>query len=238
MVTLGIVVFFLLMFQWPHLQKQTVDSLPFTGAALVLSLIYVLVYGWLQKEARENFDNLKDLMKGVIECDVNDIQEAYRHFKSTPDIEVTHIKEELRDFQKVTVNYIYDGKITGEMEIRCRAFSPTYYAIEFLSQVEEARRPIEVLQVLNHLEYFFSMNNLFELTRGKGKVSYCNEKPPKEQKEIDPYMPETGDLVNAKDPKDMEMSAAKELYQNVSRGREIRTVRPGKKKPKQFEGIN
>ena len=84
-------------------------------------------------------------MKGDIECDVNVIQEAHRYFKATPAIEVSHIKEELRDFQKVTVNYIYDGKITGEMEIRCRSFSPTYYAVEFLSQLEEARRPIEVL---------------------------------------------------------------------------------------------
>ena len=77
-----------------------------------------------------------------------------------------------------------------------------------------------------------SMNNLFELNRGKGKVSYCNEKPPPEQAPQDPYMPELNDLVKAKNPNDMAMSAAKELYQNESRGREIRTVRPAKKKPK------
>jgi hypothetical protein len=124
------------------------------------------------------------------------------------------------------------------MEIRCRAFSPTYYAVEFLSQLEEARRPIEVLQVLNHLEYFMSMNDLFELTRGKGKVSYCNDKAAPEETPLDPYMPATADLINADDANDPAMSAAKELYQNESRGREIRTVRPGKKKPKQYEGIN
>jgi len=98
------------------------------------------------------------------------------------------------------------------MEIRCRAFSPTYYAVEFLSQLEEARRPIEVLQVLNHLEYFMSMNNLFELGKGKGKVSYCNERQEPPKRPQDPYMPEVGDLVKAKAPNEKEMNAAKELY--------------------------
>jgi len=108
MLTLLAVLVFLLMFQWPHLQQQTLECLPFTGAALVLSGSYAAIYAFIQQESRENFDNLRDLMKGVIECDVTEIIDAYRHFKATPDIEISHIREELRSFQKVTINYIYD----------------------------------------------------------------------------------------------------------------------------------
>ena len=46
---------------------------------------------------------------------------------------MTHINDELREFQKVTVNYLYSDTFYGEMEFRCREFSPTYYAIEFMS---------------------------------------------------------------------------------------------------------
>lgn len=111
-------------------------------------------------------------MRGSIETDITELMDAYKHFKATPGISMTHINDELREFQKVTVNYLYNDTFYGEMEFRCREFSPTYYAIEFMSNVEEARRPIEVLQVLNSLEYFMSLNDYFENNRNKGKVTY------------------------------------------------------------------
>ena len=151
----------LVMFQAPHVQLQTIESFPFTLGAIFLMLLYYFVWKWYDENEKFNFDNLKDLMKGCIETEIVELQDAYRHFKNTPEIEITRIKEELRDFQKVTVNYIYDERFEGEMEFRCRPFSPNYYAIEFLSQIEEARATIEVIQVLNHLEYFMSMNDYF-----------------------------------------------------------------------------
>jgi hypothetical protein len=139
---------------------------------MLLAAIYVRYRQWELLEKAQSFDNVKDLMKGSIEADITELSDAYKHFKATPGIETTHINDELREFQKVTVNYLYNDTFYGEMEFRCREFSPTYYAIEFMSNIEEARRPIEVLQVLNSLEYFMSMNDYFENNRNKGKVTY------------------------------------------------------------------
>ena len=50
------------------------------------------------KEATQSFDNVKDLMKGAIETDIVEMQDAYRHFKATPGINVIAIKDELREF--------------------------------------------------------------------------------------------------------------------------------------------
>lgn len=175
-------------------------------------------------------------MKGCIETEIVELQDAYRHFKATPDIKVNSIKEELRDFQKVTVNYTYDARFVGEMEFRCRPFSPTYYATEFLSQIEEARRPIEVLQVLNHLEYFMSMNDYFETNRDKGKVSYARDRPPTETPQTELHILEPNALIKS-NMADGTMTAAKNLYTADPAGREVRVVPARKKEKKRSEAI-
>ena len=128
-----------------HLQLQSIYSLPFSVSTSILAYAYIRYREWELLEKAQSFDNCKDLMKGSIETDILEITDAYKHFKLTPGIHMTHINDELREFQKVTVNYLYADTFYGEMEFRCREFSPTYYAIEFMSNIEESRRPIEVM---------------------------------------------------------------------------------------------
>jgi len=65
---------------------------------VLLAAIYIALYYYLLKEATQSFDNVKDLMKGAIETDIVEMQDAYRHFKATPGINVIAIKDELREF--------------------------------------------------------------------------------------------------------------------------------------------
>jgi len=120
------------------------------------------------------------------------------------------------------------------MEFRCRPFSPTYYAIEFLSQIEEARIPIEVLQVLNHLEYFMSINGYFEMDKDKGKVSYGNQPQAKPAPQTELHVLEPKDQIKGKLAEGT-MTAAKNMYTDDPAGREVRYVQPKKKRPKQYE---
>ena len=92
---------------------------------------------------------------------------------------------------------------------------------------------IEVLQVLNHLEYFMSMNDYFETGRGKGKVSYDVDKVDIDPTaEVELHILEPSALAKA-NLVDGSMTAARGLYQNESHGREVRHVRLGKKAKKQ-----
>jgi len=98
------------------------------------------------------------------------------------------------------------------MEFRCRPFSVSYYAIEFLSQIEEATVVLEVLQVLNHLEYFMSMNDYFETNLDKGKVSYMGQTAPVAEAEgAELYVGEPNDKAK-KPPGPDTMNLANNLF--------------------------
>lgn len=173
-------------------------------------------------------------MKGSVEADITEITDAYKHFKATPGVHVVGIKDELREFQKVTANYIYDESFVGEMEFRCREFSPGYYAIEFLSNIEEARRPIEVLQVLNGLEYFMSLNDYFENNKNKGKVTYDYNLQKQETEHVDLNLLDNDNLVKEANA-DRAFMDAKAMGQDSVNGKEMRYVLPKKPKQRKYE---
>jgi len=173
-------------------------------------------------------------MKGSIEAEIQEITDAYRHFKATPGITITGIKDELREFSKVTANYVYDETFVGEMEFRCREFSPTYYAIEFLSNIEEARRPIEVLQVLNALEYFMSINDYFENNKNKGHVTYDYNPIKIETEMVDLNIMDYSKNVKEANAEKAFMQA-KAMGMDAKHGQETRYVLPKKVRYKYVE---
>ena len=91
------------------------------------------------------FDNVLDLVQGQIETDVDGLKEAYEHFKSSDKIQIVKVKEQLWNFQKVTVNYIFDKAFIGEMDFRYQRWTPEYHAKMFLNEINQAKYPIEVL---------------------------------------------------------------------------------------------
>ena len=66
---------------------------------------------------------VNDLVQGSIEASVVELEDAYRHFAGMPQIEIVGVTEQLRDFQKVTVHYVYDQAFIGEMDFRFRPWT-------------------------------------------------------------------------------------------------------------------
>ena len=123
------------------------------------------------------------------------------------------------------------------MEFRCRKFSPTYHAIEFLSNLEESRQVIEVLQCLNHLEYFMSLNDYFENDKNKGKVAYCYDPMKIETEHTDINLIESK-LLKDENADSSSFAQAKAMGMDGKNGREIRYVEYKKPlKKKQYEDI-
>ena len=121
------------------------------------------------------------------------------------------------------------------MEVRCREFTPTDYAIEFLSHIEEARRPIEVLQVLNSIESFMSLNDYFENNRNKGKVTFEYNPQKVETEHVDLNILENDNTVKA-DNAHKSFDQAKAMGMDAKHGREVRYVIA--KKPKKRKGFD
>lgn len=72
-----------------------------------MCVLFIVTINYFRSEDVQSFDNVRDLMKGVIETDVLEMQDAYLHFKATPNLRVIAIHDELKSFMKVTTNYIY-----------------------------------------------------------------------------------------------------------------------------------
>jgi len=99
----------------------------------------ILFHRYQKKEKMLMFDNVLDLVQGQIETDVNGLKEAYEHFKSSDKIQIVKVKEQLWDFQKVTVNYIFDKAFIGEMDFRYQRWTPEYHAKMFLNEINSAK---------------------------------------------------------------------------------------------------
>ena len=62
--------------------------------------------------------DMKDLIRGTIYSKPDKVIEAYKYFKKTPGIKIINIKEKIDDLNNITVNFIFEGKMIGEMQFQ------------------------------------------------------------------------------------------------------------------------
>lgn len=70
------------------------------------------------------FDNIRDLLQGSITSPLNEIQDAYLHFKQMKDIRIIKVDEQLESRRIIIVNFVFQEKIIGEIEFRYKKYSP------------------------------------------------------------------------------------------------------------------
>jgi len=125
---------------------------------LLISILIWYIMNKLEYRKEIDLSRVNDLVQGSIEAPIGELQEAYRHFAAMPTIEILNIQEDLHDLQRVRVNFEYDQAFVGEMDFRFRRWDENYHAKIFLREISNAARPIEVLQTLNYMEIFMSLN--------------------------------------------------------------------------------
>lgn len=55
------------------------------------------------------FDNVKNLIGGTINtASLKEMQDAYQHFLSTPNVKVIRVTEQMDELHRVKVNYIWN----------------------------------------------------------------------------------------------------------------------------------
>lgn len=92
----------------PHLRAQTGRSWAWIlFPCLIAGLIWYLLLK-LSKPEDWDLERVNDLVQGSIEASVTELKDAFNHFKAMPEIQIVEVKESLEEFQKVTVNYVYD----------------------------------------------------------------------------------------------------------------------------------
>ena len=67
------------------------------------------------KKGFELVKTMKDLVRGTIYSNLENMTEAYKLFKNTPGVEIIEIKNKIKKLGNITVNFIYEEKFIGEM---------------------------------------------------------------------------------------------------------------------------
>ena len=114
----------------------------------LLSVVPVFMKMMKPKPAK-GFDKIKDIVRGTISTEIDDIEDAYEHFKKTPGLRIIAIKEKLHALQNITVNFVFKEAFIGEMQFRYGSHPPNYHANRFVYAIERARERIEMLESLN-----------------------------------------------------------------------------------------
>ena len=93
---------------------------------------------------------MKDLIRGSIFAECDEMKEAYQYFKRTPGVKIVHMKtlEKMKDLSNVTVLFVFENKFVGEMQMRFKTKDPWYEANHFLYEIHRSQMKIELLQTL------------------------------------------------------------------------------------------
>jgi len=81
----------------------------------VAQVLPICFFKFIKPNKVIGFQKVKDLIRGTITTNINEMHEAYLYFKETPGVKVFAIKEKLDKLQNITVNFIFMDKIIGEM---------------------------------------------------------------------------------------------------------------------------
>ena len=103
---------------------------------------------------------MKDLIRGTIYSKPDKVIEAYKYFKKTPGIKIINIKEKIDDLNNITVNFIFEGKMIGEMQFQYQDQTDEqkerYHANHFIYELIRAKVKIEMLAALNKKAAYMS----------------------------------------------------------------------------------
>jgi hypothetical protein len=82
---------------------------------------------------------VKDLIRGTITTDIKELYEAYNHFRETPGVQIIEVKEKLETLQNITVNFIFEQMIIGEMQFRFMDLPHNYQSNHFLYEIHRSK---------------------------------------------------------------------------------------------------
>jgi len=97
--------FFIFVFSWNSLKSLRPEKYK-----LWSDYMNGFIWHFLKPSTRtgvELVSNMKDLIRGTIYSDFDNMINAYKFFKETPDIKIIGIKEKIQLLSNVTVNFIY-----------------------------------------------------------------------------------------------------------------------------------
>ena len=90
-----------------YYRDVTVDELDWIFTLIILTAIIVYIYPYLFRN-KNQFRDVRDLIHGSIESEINDLKRVYEHFKQTPGIRIINVNEHFGTLDKAEVFFVYN----------------------------------------------------------------------------------------------------------------------------------
>jgi len=76
-----------------------------------------------------------------------------------PGVVIVDIKDKLTTLENITVNFIHNDEMIGEMQFRYKELPSNYHANHFVYETERAGANIEILEAFNKQAKYMSRHN-------------------------------------------------------------------------------
>ena len=139
------------LFSEPLLTKYylTFSGLPVLISYHVMITSIILVLGGTLPKPSEKFETLRDMVVLTLCCSIDELWDAYDHFRRIPKVRVVALDEKLDTLNMVEATFIYNECFIGTMQFRYKAYPMHWRAEFFLLDLERCRTNIAINDTLN-----------------------------------------------------------------------------------------
>lgn len=139
------------MFSLPLVTKYyfTFSGLPVLIMYHVIISAIILVLGGTLPKPQEKFETLRDMIALTLCCNIEEMWDAYDHFRRIPKIRVVEIDEKLETLNMIEATFIYNECFIGTMQFRYKQYPMHWRAEFFLLDLERNRSKIAINDTLN-----------------------------------------------------------------------------------------
>jgi len=109
----------------------------------------ILVLGGTLPKPSEKFETLRDMVVLTLCCSIDELWDAYDHFRRIPKVRVVALDEKLDTLNMVEATFIYNECFIGTMQFRYKAYPMHWRAEFFLLDLERCRTNIAINDTLN-----------------------------------------------------------------------------------------
>ena len=94
----------------------TFNGLPLVAITLFCGTIIIVISKLLKPKKDLGYQKVKDLIRGtIIVNSLDELKDAYEHLCTLPGIVIVDIKDKLTTLENITVNFIHNDEMIGEM---------------------------------------------------------------------------------------------------------------------------
>lgn len=127
----------------------TIGGLPIVILYQVIAFGIMSTIKGLLPKPTEKFETLKDTIGLTVTCPIEEIYDAYDHFRCIPNVHVVAMEPKLDTLNMVEVTFIYNKAFIGTMQFRYKGYPMQWHSEFFLLDLERCKMNLSIQDCIN-----------------------------------------------------------------------------------------